>query len=172
LLRGFDSTIHGVDPGARILLGGLFPTPKGGINMTTFIAQLYQGGGRGLFDAAAVHPYASTPENAMASVEEARKVMDRFHDPNASLWISEVGWASAGQPSGLTVGPDRQAEYLKRTFELAAGDRERLRLDGVIWYSLNDTPGPLWPGHCGLFTLDGSAKPSWNAFTALTGGAA
>jgi hypothetical protein len=42
----------------------------------------------------------------------------------------------------------------------------------VIWYSLNDTPGPLWPGHCGLFTLDGQAKPAWSAFTELTGGQA
>jgi hypothetical protein len=140
--------------------------------MTTFISQLYQGGGRGLFDAIAVHPYASTPEDAIASVEEARKVMDQFHDTGASLWITEVGWASAGDPSGLTVGPDRQAEYLKRTFELAAASRERLKLDGVVWYSLNDTPGPLWPGHCGLFTLSGSAKPSWNAFVELTGGTA
>jgi hypothetical protein len=53
----------------------------------------------------------------------------------------------------------------------AAVARERLRL-GVIGFALSDTPGPLWPGHCGLFGLDGSAKPSWNAFTELTGGSA
>jgi hypothetical protein len=172
LLRGFDSAIQGADPGARILLGGLFPTPKGGIDMDEFISQLYAGGGKGLFDAAAVHPYAGNPEAAIATVEDARKTMDRFHDPEASLWITEVGWASAGLPSGVTVGPARQAEYLTRTFELAARDRERLRLDGVIWYSLNDTPGSLWPGHCGLFTFDGSAKPSWSAFVEQTGGSA
>ena len=68
------------------------------------------------------------------------------------IWITEVGWASGGQPSGLTVGPERQAEYLTRTFELAAGQRERLRLGGVIWFALSDTPGPLWPGHCGRST--------------------
>jgi hypothetical protein len=172
LLRGFDSAIHGADPDARILLGGLFRTPTGGIPMTTFLSQLYRGGARGLFDALAVHPYANTPDNAIASVEDARRIMDRFNDREASLWITEVGWASAGQPSGLTVGPARQAEYLTRTLELAAAARERLRLDGVIWYSLNDTPGPLWPGHCGLFTLDGAAKPSWDAFVEQTGGTA
>jgi hypothetical protein len=170
LLRGFDSAVRGVDPGAQILLGGLFPTPKGGIDLSSFLAQLYHGGGKGLFDAAAVHPYAGNPRQAIASTEEARRVMDGFGDTSARLWITEVGWASGGQPSGLTVGPARQASYLTQTFELAAADRQRLGLDGVIWYSLNDTPGPLWPGHCGLFNLDGSAKPSWDAYVELTGG--
>ncbi len=170
LLRGFGSAVRSADPDAHILLGGLFPTPTGGIPMVTFLSQLYQRGARTLFDAAAVHPYAGAPDNAIATIEEARRVMDRFGDSGASLWVTEIGWASAGQRSGVTIGPERQAEYLKRTFELAAADRERLRLDGVIWYSLNDTPGRFWTAHCGLFTLDGSAKPAWSAFTDLTGG--
>ena len=47
---------------------------------------------------------------------------------------------------------------------------ERLGLYGVIWYSLNDAPGPLWPADSGLFTLAGAAKPSWRALVRLTGG--
>ena len=139
--------------------------------MTPFVSSLYRGGAKGLFDSVALHPYAATPRDALASVEQMRATLDRLGDPGARLWISEVGWASGGQPSGLTVGSERQAEYLTQTFELAAQQRERLGLDGVIWYSLNDTPGPLWPGHCGLFTVDGSAKPSWSAYVSLTGGA-
>jgi polysaccharide biosynthesis protein PslG len=172
LLRGFTSAIRGVDPGARILLGGLFPRPKGGIDMTDFLSQLYRGGGKGLFDAAAVHPYAANPSDALAFTRALRATMDRFDDAGAGIWITEVGWASAGAPSGLTVGPARQSDYLTRTFQLAAANRQRLGLDGVVWYSLNDTPGPLWPGHCGLFNLDGSAKPSWSAFVEQTGGSA
>ena len=172
LLRGFDSAVLGADSAARIMVGGLFPTPRGGIDLEPFLAALYRGGGKGLFDAAALHSYAATPQDALDSVEQARRVLDRFGDRRARLWITEVGWASAGEPSGLTVGPQRQADYLTQTFELAAEDRERLGLDGVIWYSLNDTPGPLWPGHCGLFTLDGAAKPSWDALVDLTGGEA
>jgi hypothetical protein len=170
LLRGFDSAVRGVDPAARIMLGGLFPTPRGGIDMADFISALYRDGGKELFDAAALHPYAATPSDALAAVREARSVLDRLGDPGARLWITEVGWASAGQPSGLTVGPQRQADYVTQIFNLAAQNREQLGLDGVIWYSLNDTPGRLWPGHCGLFNLDGSPKPSWDAFTRLTGG--
>ena len=96
--------------------------------------------------------------------------MNRAGDEDGDIWISEVGWASGGRPSGLTVGPERQAAYLTQTYELAAEARERLGLAGVIWFSLNDTPGPLWPGHCGLFELDGNPKPSWGALTRLTGG--
>jgi polysaccharide biosynthesis protein PslG len=171
LLRGFDTAVKGADPRAKIILGGLFPTPKGGIAMTDFLAQLYGGGARGLFNAAALHPYAATPQKALSATGELRNTMDGAGDSGAPIWISEVGWASGGQPSGLTVGPERQADYLRQTFELAAENRKRLGIDGVIWYSLNDTPGPLWPGHCGLFTVDGAPKPAWDAFTALTGGA-
>jgi hypothetical protein len=172
LLRGFDSAARGVDPQANIVLGGLFPTPHGGITMRDFMTALYRNHAQDLFDAAAIHPYAANPANALASTAVLRRLMDRSGDSGGRIWISEVGWASGGRPSGLTVGAQGQADYLTRTFELAAQDRERLGLDGVIWFSLNDTPGPLWPGHCGLFTLDGSAKPAWGAFADLTGGSA
>jgi polysaccharide biosynthesis protein PslG len=170
LLRGFDSTVERADPNAKVMLGGLFPTPRGGISMEDFMNRLYREGAKGDFDAAAIHPYAANPEDAIGSTADLRSVMNQAGDPDTPIWITEVGWASAGQPSGLTVGPSRQADYLTRTFELGAAQRSRLGLGGVIWYSLNDTPGPLWPGHCGLFTLAGAAKPSWDAFVALTGG--
>jgi polysaccharide biosynthesis protein PslG len=170
LLRGFDSTVKRTDPKAQVMIGGLFPTPKGGISMQAFMTALYREGAQGHFDAAAIHPYAADPEDALASTADLRNAMNAASDPHKPIWITEVGWASAGQPSGLTVGTERQADYLRQTFELAAEQRERLGIDGVIWYSLNDTPGPLWPGHCGLFTLDGAAKPSWDQFTELTGG--
>ena len=169
VLRAFHGAVKRADPDASVMLGGLFPTPKG-IAMPAFISDLYRLGAAKLFDEAAVHPYAANPERAMAGTEQLRGLLDRAGDGTKPIWITEVGWASGGQPSGLTVGPERQAEYLTRIFELAAGARERLRLHGVTWYALSDTPGPLWPGHCGLFDLNGSAKPSWNAFVKLTGG--
>jgi hypothetical protein len=172
LLRAFDSAARSADPQSRIVLGGLFPTPRGGIDMGDFMTSLYRAHARDLFDAAAIHPYAASPQDALARTRDLRDVMDRSGDPDGRIWISEVGWASGGEPSGLTVGPDRQAQYLTQTLELMAQNRERLGLDGVIWYSLNDVLGSVWPAHCGLFTLDGEAKPSWRAFVALTGGAA
>ena len=169
VLRAFHAAVKRADPEGRVMLGGLFPTPKG-INMPAFMSDLYRLGAAKLFDEAAVHPYAADPERALAATEELRGLLDRAGDQEKPIWITEVGWASGGQPSGLTVGPERQAEYLSRVFELAADARERLRLRGVIWYALSDTPGPLWPGHCGLFDLNGDPTPAWHALTAVTGG--
>ena len=170
LLRAFNAAIKGVDPGAEILLTGLFPTPAHGVTTERFLTDLYQGGGGGLFDAVAVHPYASTPQRVLPVVEDARTLMSRFGDAEKPIWITEIGWASGGDPSSITVGTARQAEYLTQTFQLAAANRTRLRIAGVIWYSLSDLPGSTWVSHSGLFTIDDSPKPSWDALVQLTGG--
>ena len=172
LLRAFNSAVKGSDPRARILLGGLFPTPRNGISLDRFLSALYEGGGGRLFDGVAIHPYARTPRDAIERVAQARAVMRHFGDEDKPIWITEVGWASQGTPPGLVVGPSGQADYVRQTFELAAAARDRLGIAGVIWYSLNDTPGPIWVGHCGLFTVDGTAKPAWNAFVEAAGGEA
>jgi hypothetical protein len=169
LLRAFRPAVKGADPEARVLLGGLIPAPAGGIPMDQFLLAIYASGGRQLFDAVAVHPYAGTPEEAIDWVEQQRELMRRFGDADKPIWITEVGWASGGQPSGVTVGPERQAEYLTRIFELAADERERLGLRGVVWYALRDSPGPIWVGHCGLFALDGNPKPAWEALARVAG---
>ena len=130
LLRGFDDAAHGADPAARIVLGGLFPTPRGGITMDDFMSALYRGHAANLFDAAAIHPYAANPQDALARTGELRDVMDHSGDEDGGIWISEVGWASGGEPSGLTVGPERQAEYLTQTFELMAREQRAARARG------------------------------------------
>jgi polysaccharide biosynthesis protein PslG len=169
LLRPFHTAVKDADPGARVLLGGVFPTPRDDPTMETFLSELYRAGAARFFDVAAVHPYAATPEEAVHRVRDLRELMRRFGDAEEPIWITEVGWASGGAPSGLTVTPARQAAYLSQTFHLAADARDRLGIAGVIWYSLKDTPGPFWPGHCGLFELDGAPKPSWEALVEVTG---
>jgi polysaccharide biosynthesis protein PslG len=172
LLRAFSPAVKGADPRARVLLGGLFPDPTGGVPLDPFLSAIYMGGGRRLFDAGAVHPYAGTPAKALDRVEQEREVMRRFGDADKPIWITEVGWASSGTPPGLVVGLSGQADYLRQIFEQAAAERDRLGIAGVVWYSLNDTPGPLWVGHCGLFGLDGSPKPAWEALAQVAGGSA
>jgi hypothetical protein len=170
LLRAFNTVVKGSDPGARIVLGGLFTTPRNGISLDGFLSALYGAGRRRLFDAVAMHPYARTPRDAIARVGQARQVMSRFGDADKPIWITEVGCASIGTPPGLVVGPAGQAKYVRQTFDLAAANRNRLGIGRVIRYSLNDTPGPLWVGHCGLFTVEGFPKPAWQAFAEVAGG--
>jgi hypothetical protein len=72
--------------------------------------------------------------------------------------------------TALTVSPQRQASYLRKTFGLLAKNRKRTKIAGVVWYSWRDLPGGIWFNHTGLFTEDLNPKPSWSAFVGLTGG--
>ena len=80
--------------------------------------------------------------------------MSRFKDRKAQLWVTEIGWASGGNPTPLTVSPQRQATYLRKSFGLLAANRGRLRIAGVVWYSWRDLPGGIWFDNTGLFTSE------------------
>ena len=172
LLKAFHSGVKSVDPSAKIVLGGLFRTPRlrHGIPLDRYLPGIYRAKGKKYFDAVAVHPYSTTPSDALRAVRETRRIMDRFHDVKAKLWVTEVGWATGGVASALTVSPQRQASYLRRTFGLLAKNRKRMKIAGVVWYSWRDLPGGIWFNHTGLFTQTLDPKPSWDAFVGLTGG--
>jgi hypothetical protein len=173
LLRVARRGIRAADPKARILLAGLFPTPGTslGVYLRRYLPQIYRAEGRKLFDGVAVHPYNIRPKGTIEDLRDVRRIMARFNDERTPLWVTEVGWATAGPPFPFTVNPDLQASYLRKTIRLMAQNRKRLKIGAVIWFSLRDSgSGSVWWEHTGLFTRDGSAKPSWPAFTALTGG--
>jgi hypothetical protein len=172
LLRVFSDGIKSADPAAKIILAGLFRTPRirHGINLDRYLSALYRAKTKSAFDAVAVHPYATTPKQALQAVRDTRKIMSRFKDRKAQIWLTEIGWASGGNPTPLTVSPQRQATYLRKSFGLLAANRGRLRIAGVVWYSWRDEPGGIWFDNTGLFTQSLDPKPAWSAFTALTGG--
>jgi hypothetical protein len=172
LLRAFSDGIRGADPSARIILTGLFPTPqvRRGIRLDRFLPALYRLGAKPLFDAAALHPYSTTPRDAIDRVRELRRLMSRFKDRKTPIWITEIGWATGGPRTPLTVSARRQAAYLRKAYKLMAANRGRFRVAGVVWYSWRDVGGGIWFNHTGLFTVDLAPKPSWSAFTRLTGG--
>ena len=172
LLAPAARAIHAADPSARVLLGGLFPTPfvKRGVPMQKFLKGLYRAGARKHFDGVAVHPYSRSPGKAMEVVDDARRTMRKHRDGKTPVWISEVGWATSGQRTSVTVKPRVQARYLRQTFTMAARSRKRRRIAGVIWYSFQDTRRRHWIYRTGMFTASGKAKPSWKAFVRLTGG--
>ena len=176
LLRVFHGAVKAGNPEAKVVLAGLFPTPsqqvKHGIDLEPYLTAIYRHRGRPLFDAAAIHPYAGTPSMAVTLIREARRVMGRFRDKRTPIWVTEIGWASGGLRTALTVGPRRQAFYVRKTFGLLSKNRRRLKIAGVIWYSWRDQPGGIWFNHTGLFTQGNGPKPSWKAFVGLTGGSA
>jgi polysaccharide biosynthesis protein PslG len=174
LLRTFSGGIRAGDPSAKIVLTGLFLTPqvRHGIPLDRYLPAIYRAKAKPLFDAVALHPYATTPRDALNAVKEVRKIMGQFKDRSAPLWITEIGWATGGSATALTVSPQRQATYLKQTYSLMAANRGRFKIAGMIWYSWRDVPGGIWFNHTGLFTQDFDPKPAWDAFVGLTGGSA
>lgn len=174
LLKVFNSGIKGGDPSAKVVLGGLFRTPRvrNGISLDRYLPGIYRAKGKKFFDAVAMHPYSTTPNDALRAVRDTRRIMAQFKDRRAKLWITEVGWATGGVATPLTVSQQRQSSYLRKTFGLLAANRKRMGIAGVVWYSWRDLPGGIWFNHTGLFTQALDPKPAWNAFVGLTGGSA
>ena len=112
----------------------------------------------------AVHPYSTTPGRVLKAVTQTRLLMNRFKDSSTPIWLTEVGWATGGRKTPLTVSFGKQANNLVRTYKLAASKRKSLGIEAVFWYSLKDVPGSsnLWVDHAGLLTSGGNPKPSWN----------
>jgi hypothetical protein len=172
LLKVFHAGVKDGDPSAKIVLGGLFRTPRlrNGIRLDRYLPGIYRAKGKKFFDAVAMHPYATTPQDALRAVRDARRIMAEFKDQKAKLWVTEVGWATGGAATALTVPPQRQASYLRKTFGLLAKNRKSMKVAGVVWYSWRDLPGGVWFNNTGLFTQTLDPKPAWDAFVSLTGG--
>ncbi len=65
--------------GRRIVLAGLFPTPeiKHGMTSDRFLQGVYRNRAKPLFDATALHPYSTTPRQAIDRVRDMRRTMAR-----------------------------------------------------------------------------------------------
>lgn len=180
LVRLSHDAITEVDPEAEILLGGLFGEPRAGARENVvwrYLERLYDEEGiEDYFDAVALHPYAPTIEEIEVQVDKVLRVMDEAGDPAARIWVSELGWGSAEPEPGapLVKGIEGQKELLEESFALLRDNRERWRIDGVIWYQWKDLSEPFqgctFCASAGLLDQGGSPKPSWKSFVEFTGG--
>jgi hypothetical protein len=140
LLRATRRAVRAADRGARIVLAGL---PN---RSWQALATIYRAGGRGTFDAVALHPYTGKPSDVVRLVEYARQVMRRHHDARTPVWLTELSWPAAkGKVSG-TPGfetTDRgQATRLRDAVGRLAAARTRLRIGAVYWYTWLSAEGP------------------------------
>jgi hypothetical protein len=174
LLRVSAPTIRSVDPGAQIVLGGLYAEPKiePSLAATTFLSRLYRHRGvRRHFDAVALHPYAFDPGEMAARINALREVMRRHRDKRSGLYISEFGWGSQTWAAGgdrFEPGPGAQAAYLKEAWETMLANRRRWRLRAAYWFTWQDIPAAStrcdFCDSTGLLGLDGLPKPALRRF--------
>jgi hypothetical protein len=98
---------------------------------------LYRAGGKGVFDAVAIHPYTFEVRNVLRIVEYARRELVKAGDPDRPLWLTEVTWSSGKRP-GVTPAPFEttpadQAARLSAALPLLIRERKRLGVDRIFW---------------------------------------
>jgi len=182
LLRAASEAIRGRDEGAEIVIGGLFGYPlkgrDGGMRATEYLRELYAIPDiEAAFDGVAVHPYASRISGVEGQMRRINQVITQAGDEKATLWVTEIGWASDSSDQPLSRGRQGQATRLRQAFDLFLSKRRAMRIEAVLWYAWQDVPRRdaicKWCSRSGLFPLGSleNPKPAWDAFTAFTGGA-
>ena len=133
LLRAARRQVRAVDPGARVILGGL---PN---RSWDDLARVYRAGGRPAFDAVALHPFTASVDGVFAILRKGRDVMARYHDARKPLLVTELSWPSAEGKTSLTYGfettPRGQAARLRKALPRLARSRRSLRIQSVYWYT-------------------------------------
>jgi hypothetical protein len=190
LVKLSSNTIKAIDPGAKVILGGIVARPKDAEYThkrprwayfgTEFLEQMYERtpGIKQKYDGVAIHPYTTRYQLLQPEMEEVRETLKAVHDPGKGLWITELGWAS-GRPNKLNfynsyeVGPQGQARELKGAFNVFRKYQAKWRVKQIYWFSVDDSPGSCnFCDASGLFGPGFKPKPAWRAFVKFTGGSA
>ena len=182
LLRSGYEAIHGADPDAEVLFGGLSTFngsmfgPDGVWNFLVQVSEFHPDV-CDLFDGMAIHPYTiiqqSGPEKAIAagtirypdlasSIDEVRDLLAKVGCPDKPIHLTEMGWPS------LLIGTERQAAYLARGLMISAAKE----VDSYYWYTFWDGSGEAslpTEDYFGLFTWPGREIEPKPAYEALLG---
>jgi hypothetical protein len=179
------AAIKSVDPGAKLILGGLFARPgeakfkrkpPEAYYATDFLDQMYRltPGIKSKFTGVALHPYTAKYQLLTPEIEEVRTVLKARHDPNKKLWITEIGWSSEPPDpahDAFAKGPSGQATQLKGAFNLLRSKVAKWKLQRIYWFSVDDAPGICnFCGGSGLFGPGFVPKKSWFEYVKFAGG--
>jgi hypothetical protein len=184
LVKLSSTAIRGTDPGARLVLGGMFARPIEATQRhnppqayfaTEFLDQMYSTtpGIKSKFQGVALHPYTGTYKRLTPYIEEFHDTLKANHDAGKGLWITELGWSSQHPSAGnsFAKGKSGQAAQLKGAFRLLRGKQRAWHIQRVYWFSVGDQPGSCnFCGGSGLFGPGFAPKPAWFAFTQFSGG--
>jgi hypothetical protein len=175
LLRVSGRVIHGADPGAKVILGGLFGRPlqiPPNVGSGDFLSRIYRARRvKPYFDGIALHPYVADAQAMLPQIRNLRRVMRKHHDSATPLYVTELGWGSDSFQTRWERGMQGQARELDQAFSLLASHRTSWRIGGVWWFSWADAKDACqFCDSAGLLTEQREAKPSWYRFNAWTGG--
>ncbi|HEX3174091.1 MAG TPA: hypothetical protein VHQ43_07720 [Solirubrobacterales bacterium] len=179
LVKISSATIKSVEPGADVILAGLFGRPtahgKRGMPAATFLNRLYAVPGlRTRFDGVSLHPYAVDTETLEEIVEEFHETTVENH-ARPGLYITEMGWGSQNdfEQVAYEQGVQGQVRQLRGAYEYLIENQRRLNLKQVHWFSWKDIEGACtFCDSVGLFREGPHfrPKPAWKTFVKLAGG--
>lgn len=175
LIRIAGRVIHREQPGAKVIVGGLFGRPlqiPPNVGSGDFLNRMY-GAGRvkPYFDGVALHPYVADARAMAAQLRNLRRIARKHGDAKVPLYITELGWGSADGPTRWQRGLDGQARELDRALSIVSENRLRWRIRGVWWFTWSDEGGScVFCASAGLLNDKREAKPSWYRFNRWTGG--
>jgi hypothetical protein len=178
------AAIKAADPGAKLILGGMFARPKQAESKqkppqayfaTDFLDQLYSStpGVKKKFVGVALHPYTTKYQQLTPDIEEFLTVLKANHDAGKKLWITEIGWSSEPKSAGdsFAKGPAGQATQLKGAFKLFMSKAAKWKLQRIYWFSVDDQADSCnFCGGSGLFGEGFLPKKSWFAYVKFAGG--
>jgi hypothetical protein len=178
------SAIKSVDPGAKLILGGMFARPgeakfkvkpPQAYYASDFLDQLYSTtpGIKKKFSGVALHPYTASYQQLTPDIEEFLSVLKTNHDAGKKLWITEIGWSSEPKSAGdsFAKGPKGQVTQLNGAFKLFKAKATKWKLQRIYWFSVDDQPGICnFCGGSGLFADGFLPKKSWYAYVKFAGG--
>lgn len=184
LVKISSSAVKSVDPGAKVVLGGLFAHPGEAsfkrkpplaYVAADFLEQMYERtpGIKSKFQGVALHPYTGNFKRLTPYIEELRTVLKANQDAGKGLWITELGWSSKPPSRGNSFAKGRQgqATQLRGAFGLLRANRSKWHVQQVDWFSVDDQIGACnFCDGSGLFAAGFVPKPAWYAFTHFAGG--
>jgi hypothetical protein len=105
------------------------------------LRSIYRAGGRGHFDAVALHPFTRRPADVLRLIRLARRVMRAFGDRRLPIWVTELSWPAAKgkvrkrNRTGFEVTNAAQARNLAEVLRLLVTARRRQQIERVVWYT-------------------------------------
>lgn len=181
------TALRAADPGAQVVLAGLFARPKGARDRKTgkhkslnwyasdFINVMYKRnpGIKTKFQAAALHPYTIFAKELPEVTDEFRHYLAMNGDNAKQLLITELGWSSGPRNGGnlFAKGPAGQAKELKTAFTQLRNHQASWKLKSIFWFSVDDQPGACnFCDGSGLFGPGFAPKPAWYSYVKFAGG--
>jgi hypothetical protein len=173
LLRASYTALKQADPGSTVVLAGLTN------DSWNILRRLYEEGGiKGYYDVAGIHPYTVAPDRVMRAIRYFRRVMRQNGDGKLGLWVTELGFpASKGRSSSrnsLQTTERGAAERLTGSFRQLVRtrrDRKTYGVDRVYYYTwASEYRGDEIFSYTGLLRFDGStfvAKRTHKAYVKL-----